>query len=258
MPRISSRCSASRGVWVLWRAIRRDKMWLFSAAGVLLGLAFLMKQQGVFLPCFGGLATLLSCRQRRPFLSLRHLCRMPDVCRRSGLALRPSASGFGWRARSTSSGSGPSSMRGRTSNKCRRGGDPGVLAERARGRWGELADLGVGGHWGDQPGTFPGRPGTPLFLFGFLLFSFLCVCPGFYFRQHYFIVFLPCVAILAGIGSVAVVGAVFRLPRRPGSSRRARSQPQISGVDVAEALKTAVRAGIRTPSAAGSWQPWRP
>jgi hypothetical protein len=36
------------------------------------------------------------------------------------------------------------------------------------------------------------------FLLGLLLFSFLAVCSGFYFRQHYFILMLPAVALLAG------------------------------------------------------------
>ena len=37
-----------------------------------------------------------------------------------------------------------------------------------------------------------------LFLMGFLLFSALAVCPGFYFRTHYFILVLPAVSLLAG------------------------------------------------------------
>ena len=37
-----------------------------------------------------------------------------------------------------------------------------------------------------------------IFLFGFLLFSFLAVCPGLYFREHYFILLLPAAALLAG------------------------------------------------------------
>ena len=45
-----------------------------------------------------------------------------------------------------------------------------------------------------------GKPGVRSFVFGFLVFSFFCVCPGFYFRQHYFIVMLPAVAILVGVG----------------------------------------------------------
>lgn len=43
-----------------------------------------------------------------------------------------------------------------------------------------------------------------LFLLGFLLFSFLAVCPGFYFRSHYFVLLLPAVALLAGIGAATV------------------------------------------------------
>jgi len=46
------------------------------------------------------------------------------------------------------------------------------------------------------------------FVGSFLLFSFLAVCPGFFFRQHYFIQMLPAVALLAGI---AVSSATQRL-----------------------------------------------
>jgi hypothetical protein len=37
-----------------------------------------------------------------------------------------------------------------------------------------------------------------IFLLGFLLFSGLALCPGFYFRYHYFILVLPAVSLLAG------------------------------------------------------------
>ena len=39
---------------------------------------------------------------------------------------------------------------------------------------------------------------------GFFVFSFLAVCPGFYFRGHYFIFLLPAAAILAGAGLAAI------------------------------------------------------
>ena len=39
---------------------------------------------------------------------------------------------------------------------------------------------------------------------GFFVFSFLAVCPGFYFREHYFIFILPAAAILAGAGLAAI------------------------------------------------------
>jgi hypothetical protein len=34
----------------------------------------------------------------------------------------------------------------------------------------------------------------------FLAVSFLAVCPGFYFREHYFVLMVPAVAVLAGVG----------------------------------------------------------
>jgi hypothetical protein len=39
------------------------------------------------------------------------------------------------------------------------------------------------------------------FVLGFTLFSFLAVCPGLIFRSHYFILLLPAVSLLTGIGA---------------------------------------------------------
>jgi hypothetical protein len=38
------------------------------------------------------------------------------------------------------------------------------------------------------------------FILGFLVFSFLSVCPRFYFREHYFILFFPAGAVVADAG----------------------------------------------------------
>src|SRR5437773_2695118 len=38
-----------------------------------------------------------------------------------------------------------------------------------------------------------------VFLLGLLLFSTLALCPGFYFRPHYFIMILPAVSLLVGV-----------------------------------------------------------
>ena len=57
-----------------------------------------------------------------------------------------------------------------------------------------VAGIGlVAGLW--KPRT---RPVT-FFLLAFLFFSALAVCPGFYFRLHYFILVLPAVSLLAGV-----------------------------------------------------------
>jgi hypothetical protein len=42
------------------------------------------------------------------------------------------------------------------------------------------------------------RPST-VFLIGFLFFSALALCPGFYFRPHYFILVLPAISLLSGV-----------------------------------------------------------
>jgi len=39
---------------------------------------------------------------------------------------------------------------------------------------------------------------TILFCLGFLFFSFLSICPGFYFREHYFVLFLPALSLYYG------------------------------------------------------------
>ena len=72
---------------------------------------------------------------------------------------------------------------------------------------------------------FCGIIGVPVLLFDklfrdkrgmlllFIVFSFLSVCPGFYFRQHYFITFLPALAILISItftGLHAYIGKRIR------------------------------------------------
>ncbi len=59
-----------------------------------------------------------------------------------------------------------------------------------------------------------GRPQAAPFFVGFLAFSFLAVCPGLYFRQHYFVVFLPAVALLVG-QAVARSAEVWRGPGHP-------------------------------------------
>ena len=43
------------------------------------------------------------------------------------------------------------------------------------------------------------------FLIVFTLFSFLTICPGFFFREHYFVTILPSVALLAGVATSAAM-----------------------------------------------------
>ncbi|MCX6376572.1 MAG: hypothetical protein NTU88_11160, partial [Armatimonadetes bacterium] len=47
------------------------------------------------------------------------------------------------------------------------------------------------------------------FLLGFLVFSFLTTCPGLFFRSHYFVLMLPAVGLLAGVGVSATVNLLL-------------------------------------------------
>lgn len=48
------------------------------------------------------------------------------------------------------------------------------------------------------------------FMITFFVFSFLSVCPGLYFRRHYFVLLLPVAAVLAGLGAVQIKAFFLR------------------------------------------------
>ncbi len=51
-----------------------------------------------------------------------------------------------------------------------------------------------------------------LFVLLFAVFSFFAICPGFYFRAHYFILLIPAAALLAGI-TVSAMADLLSIPR---------------------------------------------
>jgi hypothetical protein len=60
-----------------------------------------------------------------------------------------------------------------------------------------------------------------LFVVGFLFFSFLSTCPGFYFREHYFVLLLPAVALLSGFGLFGIRKVLCRKPSPSGRGQKA-------------------------------------
>jgi len=56
---------------------------------------------------------------------------------------------------------------------------------------------------------------TRAFIGYFTLFSFLSICPGFYFRPHYFITLLPAISLLIGIFFYYVAAKSTKLVRSP-------------------------------------------
>jgi len=49
----------------------------------------------------------------------------------------------------------------------------------------------------------------------FVLFSFMAVCPGLYFRAHYFIFFLPAAAMLGGLSTLLITNLISRFVEPP-------------------------------------------
>ena len=207
------------GTYLLWRHLQAGRLpwvhgaWQAFASGLLLGIAFLMKQQGVFLMVFGGLAivthavAVLASSHRQGSFSPRqmlHLTLQAVIYCVGAVLPYLLICLWLWRAgvwekfwfwtveyaskyvQNTPLSEAPSSFWMNSQ---------GIVST----CWplGLLALVGI-------PGVAifgRGKPGARSFVFGFLAFCFFCVCPGFYFRQHYFIVMLPAVALLVGVGS---------------------------------------------------------
>jgi hypothetical protein len=88
-----------------------------------------------------------------------------------------------------------------------------------------VAAFGLVGLW-----LAPWRRETRTFACAFMAASFLAACPGFYFRAHYFIVMLPALAVLVGVGIVSLQRLCARhlTPRAAPWSRPACSSPRSS------------------------------
>lgn len=211
---------AVAGIWLLLKAIESKRTWLYFASGLLLGVAFLMKQPGIFFVLFAGIY-LANSEWRRPVDWRR-------------LALRVVAFSFGvafpfvltclllawagvfhkfwfWtfvyaRTYGTALGVLDGSH---------------VLWTAAPVVMGPTALLWIIAAVGLTAFLWnPEARAHTTFLTGFLLFSFLAVCPGFYFRQHYFILMLPAVSLLAG-------AAVSSTTRRLREKRQTGMLPYI-------------------------------
>ena len=190
---------AMAGVWLLLESLDRNKRWILFGSGLAFGMAFLMKQPAVFFLIWAALYLLWLSRRRAAAwgglvgqwvaLSLGFALPFLATCFltwRSGsfqdfwfwtflYANRYGANadlkyGMGW---------------------LRENGAH-VIAP-ALGLW-LMAALGLTAFLWDRPARPHG-----FFTASFLVFSFLAVCPGLYFREHYFILMLAAVAMLVGV-----------------------------------------------------------
>jgi hypothetical protein len=205
---------AITGLVLLLRGLDEHRRWLFLGSGIFLGLGFVMKQPGFLFVIFGALYLLR--------VELRRGVEWRLVIERLGLLLTGSALPFAltclwlWRvgvfktfwfwtfsyASQYVSNWGLSDGAHLLMTVF-----PNIMGS---GIWiWIIAGVGAIAVVWDQRT----RPQAP-FVLGFLLFSFLAVCPGLLFREHYFIVMLPAVALLAGI---AVSTAIKTLSLRSES-----------------------------------------
>ena len=190
---------ALAGVLLLLDALESDKTWQFLCSGLLLGLAFVMKQPGILFLLFGGVY-LLQARLRSP---------------RRWRSLAPSFGAFAL------GGALPFAI------TCLLMLKTGVFQKfwfwtfSYTSQYASRVPLDVGfalfkfimPHvvgpvlliWliaGAGLTTFAWcsrARSQGVFAGLFLLFSILAVCPGLYFREHYFILMLPAVSLLAGL-----------------------------------------------------------
>ena len=189
------------GILLLTNAIDYQKWRSLITGAVLLGLAFMMKQHGAAFIVFGGLYLFWAEIWRRPFNW--KLFAAKGIVFAAGAMLPFAATciilwwygvfgkfwfwTFDYAAKYVSAvplSESPEYFKVSIIPVVR----PAILL------W-ILAGVGLTGLWWNKKAHQ-----HRLFMIGFLLFSFLSVCPGFYFRNHYFILMLPVVALLGGVG----------------------------------------------------------
>lgn len=216
---------AVAGILLLLRATETRRSWLLFWSGVLLGVAFLMKQPGILFAVLGAVY-LGYCEWQAAPRDQRGLFRK-EVAYACGVAL-PFAVTCLWMIASGSFGkfwfwTFVYAREYATTTGFGEGLDvlrimlPQVVLP---GLWiWVLAGVGLSAiAWNRRAHD------RRFFLGGFLLLSVLAVCPGLYFRGHYFILMLPAVALLVG---VAVSSASERIQQKSPANARPWLLPAI-------------------------------
>ena len=206
--------AALAGILLLLYAIDTRRTGLFLGSGLCLGLAFLMKQPGILFAVFAGLYWLWR-EWKRPFP-------WRDAAIHGGALFAGVALPFALTCLILFRAGVFPSFWFWTWSYAREYGSLTTLPEvrsvlRAYLPWvirpfviWEIVAVGVSAPlWSRYSRTYGG------FVTGFMLFSCLGVCPGFYFRPHYYILVMPAAALGAGI-AVSSVREIL-LARRLGS-----------------------------------------
>lgn len=212
---------ALSGTWLLLQGSesRHGKLFLWGA-GLCFGLAFIMKQSGALFGLFGFTWVLFECLRRR-HIEWKHL--LLDLFTFVGGVILPYAlllavlvhqGVFGrfWFWTVDYARTYATQVNLEEGLWLFRSAITSIILNNPL-IW-SMAAVGMIGIWL----LAAGRKIAP-FLSGFFLFSFLAVCPGLFFRQHYFVQILPAVALSAGAALWAIGELSARYTKRPEAVR---------------------------------------
>jgi hypothetical protein len=206
---------AVAGLLVLLRALASEKLWKLFVSGLLLGLSFVMKQHGLAFSALGALYIAFDSLRRRPVLWSRLVLRLVTfvsgviavfgclclIMARAGVFqsfwfwtvdyardyVTQMPLDLAWPA--FISGAAP-------------------ILSSAPLLW---ALIGLGLVALVTKGI---TKDCGVFIILYTVFSFLSICPGFYFRSHYFVLLLPCASLLAGIAASTLADLLSELSSR--------------------------------------------
>jgi hypothetical protein len=198
------------GLLLLLMATESKNLWLFFASGVLLGVAFMMKQPGVFFVLFAGLylirsewtvpaqwRNLASRVAAYSFGALTPFALTCFILYRAGLFRKFWFWTFSYASAYGTIVSGREGLHHLSVSFSQ-------MVILAVGIWIFAAVGLIAVIWNRKL-----RPRAP-FAAGYLLFSFIAVSAGLYYRPHYFVLMLPAAAMLTG---VAVCAMQEKLPQ---------------------------------------------
>lgn len=176
--------AAMAGLWLLLRSEESGRSWTLFASGVLFGVAFLLKQHGILFGVFAA-GYLVALRQwkRLPVFLAGAAAPFALTCLllwRAGVFDRF----WFWTFTYASHYGGENSLR---DGAAAFAASFGPILWQSAALW-ALAAAGLALALHGKRFAVP----------ALLLLSFVAVCPGLYFRPHYFVLILPAVALLAG------------------------------------------------------------
>jgi hypothetical protein len=193
------------GIYFLLSGFEKQKYRIFLVSGVFMGLAFLMKQSGVFFPVFGGLMIIIRYFFDNPKKLLRSALNLVLFGAGAAIPLLLTMlilSGAGvfekfwfWTfiyPRSYGTRVPLSQAWGNFQTLCI------PMTETFRSLW-IMSGLGA-----ISLLFYRGKGFNRLFAGLYLVFAFLNAVPGFYFRSHYFVPMIPALAIMTGFFPVFI------------------------------------------------------